>query len=812
MSENIRLGVNGMTCANCSGRVARALERVGGVESAEVNLATEVATIRHDSVELRSLLQVVRDAGYQPREATATLAVSGMTCANCAARVERALQKLPGVVDASVNLATEHAVVRYLPDSLNAGDLAKAVRDAGYQVLEGEAPGDAGAYRGDGEAEILANLKLAAFLTLPLVLIAMGPMLWPPLGAWLQNAVGSRVVGIVQLLLTTPVLFVAGRRFLRHARAEFRDLSPGMSSLVVLGSQAAYLYSLLVLLAPQIFPPGTAHYYFEAAAVIVTLILLGKYLETKAKGRTSAAIRQLVELQPAVARVGEAGAEHEVRVADVTPGDRVWVRPGERVPVDGVVVSGSTWVDESMITGEPMPVEKQPGEEVAGGTVNQTGAFQFRATRHAADTLLAHIIRMVEEAQADKPPIQALADRVAGVFVPVVMLVAVLTGGIWLAWGPEPVLNFAFVAAVSVLVVACPCAMGLATPTAVMVASGRAAQLGVLFRKGAALETLARVDTLVLDKTGTLTEGRPRLVAIAVSGVGEDEALALAAAAESHSEHPYARALVSEAHARNLVLPAAAEVQAHAGRGLTARVGERKVRIGSRRFVTEAGADLSALEARVAALRMDFSLIWMLVDGQLRAVFAVTDPLKEGSAEAVAALARRPLDIIMVTGDQARTAEAVAADLAIRRVEAEVLPADKAALVSKLQGQGRCVAFVGDGINDAPALAQADVGLAVGTGTDIAAEAGDLVLMSGDLRGVVRALALSRRALATIKANLFWAFAYNAALIPLAAGVFYAWTGWLLSPMLAAAAMSLSSIFVVGNSLRLRRFVPQAVA
>jgi Cu+-exporting ATPase len=733
--------------------------------------------------------------------------VGGMTCANCSGRVERALRAEPGVAAASVNLATGIARVELTPGATDAARLREAVREAGYEVPEPEAP------KVDFAALELASLRrtllFALALTVPLLVESMGPMLVPGGHQWMTATLSERTRGVIELLLATPVLFGAGARFFRHGWAEVRTLSPGMSTLVMLGGTAAWLYSLVALVAPQVFPPGTAHYYFEAAATIVTLILLGKYLEARAKGRTSEAIRRLIGLQPRTARVVRDGSELEIAIEAVAPGDLVVVRPGERIPVDGRVDDGTSFVDESMITGEPIPAEKGPGSEVVGGTVNQTGAFRLRASRVGADTVLAQIIRLVEEAQTGKPPIQALADRIAGVFVPLVMLAAVATFVAWMLLGPDPALNHAFVAAVSVLVVACPCAMGLATPTAIMVATGRAAELGSLFRRGPALEALAKADTAVLDKTGTLTKGRPELVAIHALDGDETQALRLAASAESLSEHPLARAIVAAAQARGVDWPAPEAFRADPGRGVEARCAGQDVLVGTARFLADRGVDTADAAAVTTVLAgRSATPVLLAVGGRLRAVLGIADPPKDGSREAVAALRRLGLKVVMLTGDQPEPARAVAAAVGIDEVRAEVLPAEKAGEVQRLQAAGRRVAFVGDGINDAPALARADVGIALGTGTDIAVEAGDLILMSGDLRGVPNAIRLARRTLATIRGNFFWAYAYNVALIPLAAGALYPLTGLLLNPMLAAAAMSLSSVFVVTNSLRLRRFVP----
>ena len=563
------------------------------------------------------------------------------------------------------------------------------------------------------------------------------------------------------------------------------------------------------MVVPGLFPAGTAHVYFESAATIITLILLGKYLEARAKGRTSAAIRKLVQLRPWTARVLRDGEPEEIAIDAVVPGDRVQVRPGERIPVDGVVDDGSSFVDESMITGEPIPVEKNAGDEVVGGTVNGTGAFTFRATKVGADTVLARIIRLVEEAQSGKPPIQELADRIAGVFVPLVLAVAAATFVVWILAGPSPALSRALVAAISVLVVACPCAMGLATPTAILVATGKGAEMGALFRKGAALEGLARVDTVVLDKTGTLTKGAPELTDLRLVEGAEDEVLATIAAAESSSEHPIAQAVTRAARERGLRWEPPTSFRAEAGFGLEATVDGHSVQVGADRYMQRLGLELSTLRKTIDRWADEAKTpLFAVIDGRLVAALAVADPLKEGSRGAVESLRAQGMQVAMLTGDNARTAAAIARQAGIERVLAEVLPSGKADEIARLQKQGRRVAFVGDGINDAPALARADVGVAIGTGTDIAIEAGDVILMSGDLRALVDANRLARRALRTIRLNFFWAYAYNVALIPVAAGVLYPWLGLQLHPILAAAAMSVSSLFVVGNSLRLRRFVP----
>jgi Cu+-exporting ATPase len=809
-----------MTCASCVRRVERALDGVAGVARASVNLATARARLEVEPGDLDagSLLGAVRDAGYEPRPAELRLGIEGMTCASCVRRVERAMAAVPGVVDASVNLATAEARVVYLPGLADARTIAAAVGEVGYRAQEMAAEGNAAdRERAAREAEVHGlkrSLGFAAAFTLPLVVIAMGRHV--PGSESLYSLLPWRAWMLIELLLATPVQFVAGWRFYRQGWAELRHLNPGMSSLVVLGTSAAYLYSVVALAAPALLPEGAAHSYFEAAGVIITLILAGRLMEAVAKGRTSEAIKKLLRLQAKTARVLRDGQELELPVAEVAAGDLVVVRPGERLPVDGLVVEGGSFVDESMITGEPVPAEKVVDSEVVGGTVNGTGSFTYRVTRVGADTVLSRIIRMVEEAQGSKPPIQALADRIASVFVPIVIGVALAAFAVWLVFGPAPALSFAFVAAVSVLLIACPCAMGLATPTAIMVGTGKGAEMGVLFRKGAALEELARVGTVVLDKTGTLTLGRPELTDLEIlhPTLDAQAVLRLVAAAETKSEHPIADAVVRGARARGVAPALVARFEAEPGYGIDAEVEGHRVQVGADRYMRRLGIALDVAEARAAAFaEAARTPLYAAVDGELAAVLAVADPLKEGSREAVAALHDLGLEVAMLTGDNKATASAIARQVGIDRVLAEVLPDQKAEEVRRLQGEGRKVGFVGDGINDAPALAQADVGIAIGTGTDIAIEAGDVVLMSGDLRGIVNATALARRTLRTIRHNFFWAYAYNVALIPVAAGAFYPLAGVMLSPILAAAAMSLSSVFVVTNSLRLRGFrAPLAAA
>lgn len=808
MTERVDISIRGMSCASCVGRVERALKKQSGVTDAQVNLATEKATVTFEEhANPSQAVHAVEEAGYQPVVETAEIRIIGMTCGSCVSRVERTIEKLPGIVQASVNLTTQKAFVRFLPAAVTLPRIHHAIRDAGYE------PQDQGestqTEREDQEGVQLRNkVLIAAAFTIPVVFIAMGKMI-PALEAIFTSIMPHRGWMGIEWLLTTPVQFYAGARFYRAGFAELRHANPGMNSLVMIGSSAAYFYSVAALLIPGFFPAGTAGSYFEAAAVIVTLILLGRHFEHVAKGRTSEAIKKLLQLQAKTARVIRNGDTVEVPIEAVVPGDRILARPGERIPVDGIVEEGHSYVDESMISGEPVPVAKQMDNEVVGGTINKNGALTFRATRVGADTVLSQIVKMVESAQAEKPPIQKLADKIAGIFVPIVLLIAAITFTVWLGFGPAPALAFAFVTTVSVLLIACPCAMGLATPTAIMVGTGKGAEMGVLFRKGAALETLARVDTIVLDKTGTLTMGRPELTDFVVLEGQENEVLRWVAAVEAQSEHPIAEAIVRGAKDLGLDLPSISRFQAEPGFGIEAEVDGHKLNVGADRYMSRLGIDLGKAEERATALAREAkSPLYAAVDGKLAAVIAVADPLKEGSVEAIASLRAQGLDVAMLTGDNRATAEAIARQVGIQQVLAEVLPDQKANEVKRLQAEGRNTAFVGDGINDAPALAQADVGIAIGTGTDIAIEAGDVVLMRGDLRGIVNATALSKRTRKTILSNFAWAYGYNVALIPVAAGALYPFTGFLLNPILAAAAMSLSSIFVLTNSLRLRRFQP----
>ncbi len=804
--------VEGMTCASCVARVEKAIRVVLGVESANVNLATEKATVSFSGApDPQAVVAAIEKAGYVTRQETAELRIEGMTCASCVSRIEKALASVPGVSSASVNLATEKAIVTFPAGAVARVQLEEAVRSSGYEIVRQAQVDDGGEPVDRRAAEILHlrnALFVAAVLTVPLFIMEMGSHFVPAIHDWVMMDLGHSNSLYIQFALATAVLFGPGLRFFRKGIPNLVRLNPDMNSLVVLGTSAAWAYSVVATFLPGVLPAGTANVYYEAAAVIVTLILLGRFLEARAKGRTSQAIKRLVGLQPKTARVVRGGVAVEVPLETVIAGDIVEIRPGDRIPVDGSVIEGDSYVDESMITGEPVPVRKSAGADVVGGTINRTGAFSFTATKVGSDTVLAQIIRMVEAAQGSKLPIQALVDKVTAWFVPSVIAAALLTFAVWAVFGPSPALTFALVNAVAVLIIACPCAMGLATPTSIMVGTGRAADLGILFRKGEALQTLRSAQVVALDKTGTLTKGKPELTDIEVSmGFEREDVLGLVAAVEARSEHPIAEAIVSAARKEGLKTDAVQGFSAEPGFGVTGTVNGKIVLVGADRAMTKAGLDTAAFAATAARLGDEGKTpLYAAIDGQLAAIIAVSDPVKETSAEAINSLHALGLKVAMITGDNARTAQAVAKRLGIDEVVAEVLPEGKVDAIKHLKAGGRTVAFVGDGINDAPALAEADVGLAVGTGTDIAIESADVVLMSGDLRGVANAIALSKATIGNIKQNLFWAFGYNVILIPVAAGVLYPLNGTLLSPVLAAGAMALSSVFVLGNALRLRGF------
>jgi P-type Cu+ transporter len=822
IAQQIDLPITGMTCASCVRNVERALTKTEGVNIAAVNLATERASVQYDAqtVSVPQLVERVKDAGYGVAMASIQLPITGMTCASCVRNVERAISKQPGILDVTVNLATENATVQYLPNVVRRGDLVKAVESAGYGVLDlstAEVPEDA--ERAARQAEIDRQRRMVligAAFTIPLFLLSMARDLYMTtfMGTNMAAHIMSGAMAgpnpslnwllwsgwpIVFLLLATPVQLIVGRQYTVGAWKALRNRSANMDTLIALGSWAAFLYSVVVLIGLVVgYSEVGAHVYFETAAVILTLITLGKLLEARAKGRTSEAIKKLIGLTPKTATLLKNGEETEIAIDDVVVDDWLVVRPGERIPVDGLVIEGRSSIDESMLTGESLPVNKETGSEVIGATINKQGRLVIRAQRVGADTALAQIIRLVEQAQGSKAPIQRVADQVSGVFVPIVLVLATLTFLGWLLVG-QIGLTAALVNAVAVLVIACPCALGLATPTAIMVGTGRGAEMGVLFKNSEALESAKRIQVVALDKTGTITRGEPSVTdVVPLNGISETELLRFTATAERGSEHPLGQSVVAAAQARSITLTQPQSFEAESGRGIRAIVENKTILVGSPRFIREQGHDLTVLNAQIEALQSrGRTVVLTLVDNVLSGILGIADTVKDGSREAVAALREQGLEVVMITGDNEKTAQAIAREVGITRVLAEVLPDQKAEMVKRLQAEGKKVAMVGDGINDAPALAQADVGIAIGTGTDIAIEASDVTLVSGDLRGVARAVALSRATMRTIYQNLFWAFIYNIILIPVAmAGA--------LIPMLAAAAMAFSSIFVVSNSLRLR--------
>ncbi len=736
------------------------------------------------------------------------LAIEGMTCASCVAHVERALAKVDGVQAVSVNLATERAHLR-LSQPVASTTLIQKVERAGYsaRLVENVDQPETSAKREHERIALTQQFKWSLIATLPVFILEMGSHIIPALHHWLMANLGIWN-WIIQAILTTVVMFGPGRIFYLKGLPALARLTPDMNSLVALGSLSAWAYSLVATFTPELLPEGTVNVYYEAAAVIVTLILLGRLMEANARGRTSDAIAQLVKLQPQTATRLLNGQTEIIDIAAIQPNDLLLVRPGERIPLDGEIVEGSSFVDESMMTGEPIPVSKAAGAEVIGGTINTNGSLTYKVTKTGKDTMLARIIELVEAAQGEKLPIQALVDQVTRWFVPVVIVIALITFGVWLVFGPEPALSFALVNAVAVLIIACPCAMGLATPTSIMVGTGRAATMGLLFRRGSALQSLAEIKTIAFDKTGTLTLGKPQLTDFEVAvGFDKNILLSLAVTAEQHSEHPIAQALIDAATAANVTSGTLETFEAIPGYGLRAQVSGQTVLIGADRLFKQQNIELSIFTNTATTLASEGKTpIYMAVDNKIAAVMALADTIKPSTLPALNALHSLGFKIAMITGDNQRTANAIAKKLGIDEVIAEVLPDQKVAALKKLREQHGVIAYVGDGINDAPALAEADLGLAIGTGTDIAIESADLVLVSGDLQGVPKSIALARATMRNIKQNLFWAFAYNAALIPLAAGIAYPFFGVLLSPMLAAGAMALSSVFVVTNALRLRRW------
>lgn len=796
--SKIQLQIEGLSCAGCVRRAEAALAGVAGARDVSVNLATKRASLELGSAALGDVTAALTAAGYPARQASAVFVIEGMSCASCVGRVEAAVRALDGVSEANVSFAAGELRVRYLERVVSEADLIAAVRGAGYAAAQKGAGPSAAQRRAEEMRGLKRSFVTALALALPVFLLEMGGHLYPPFHHWIMATVGMQASWLVQFGLTTGVLIGPGRKFYAVGVPLLLKGAPDMNSLVAVGTLAAYAYSVLALFAPALLPSGARAVYFEAAAVIVTLILLGRYLEARAKGRAGEAIARLVELAPSRVEVKRGAGFEEADISAIGVADVLRLRPGARVPVDGIVTQGESHVDESMLTGEPLPLRKGAGDALSAGTVNGAGVLEMRAEKVGADTVLAGIVRTVEEAQAAKLPIEALVDRVTLWFVPGVMGLAALTFLAWLGFGAG--IATALVAAVSVLIIACPCAMGLATPMSIMVGTGRGAELGVFFRKGDALQRLSGVTIVAFDKTGTLTEGKPQLTDFeALGGFVRAEVLRLVAAAEQGSEHPVARAIVA---AHQGALPAAEGFEAIAGQGVVAQVEGRAIVIGTAKLMRERGV---ALEGDAATLEAaGKSVSYAAIDRQIAARLAVSDALKPDVRATIKALRDLGLKTVMITGDSMAAARHIADLAGIEEVIAEVMPEGKLAAIRALQAAGP-VAFVGDGINDAPALSAADVGIAIGTGTDVAIESAEVVLMTGAPEKALVALRLARRVMGNIRQNLFWAFAYNAALVPVAAGLFYPLTGWLLSPMLAAGAMALSSVFVVSNALRLRR-------
>jgi P-type Cu+ transporter len=814
ISKNLQ--VEGMTCSACALSIEKHLNKVEGVEKASVNFASEKLALEYDpeKVNLEELLTKVEKIGYKLGEEDSikeiTIPISGMTCASCSAAVERALRKLNGVRSVSVNLATEKAVVEYDKNVLRISQIKQAIEKAGYKPMELEVESsiDAEKERRQKETQILwKKFIVSAIFTIPLLYIAMGHMLGAPLPAFLATHHNALNFALTQLFLTVPVM-VAGYRFYTVGFKALYRRSPNMDSLIAIGTSAAFIYGIYAIYEIINGNHGMAmELYFETAGVIITLILLGKYLEAVSKGKTSEAIKQLMGLQPKTAIVIQDNKEVIISIDEVEEGDIILVKPGEKIPVDGIVVEGYTSVDESMLTGESIPVEKNAGSSVIGGSINKNGSIQFKATKVGKDTALAQIIKLVEDAQGSKAPIAKMADIISGYFVPVVIVIAIVSSLIWYATGHS--YTFALTIFISVLVIACPCALGLATPTAIMVGTGKGAQYGVLIKGGEALETAHRVKTVVFDKTGTITEGKPQVTDIVTRGMlTRDELLVLAASAEKGSEHPLGEAIVKKAQEDHVELKKVQNFQAIPGHGIEVEIDNRQILLGNKKLMNERNIINEMEEEANRLAEQGKTPMYIAVNNELEGIIAVADVVKENSKRAIEKLHKMGMEIAMITGDNQRTANAIAKQVGIDLVLAEVLPEDKANEVKKLQEKGNKVAMVGDGVNDAPALVQADIGIAIGSGTDVAMESADIVLMRSDIMDVVTAIQLSKKTITNIKQNLFWAFAYNTFGIPIAAGLLYALGGPLLNPMIAAAAMAMSSVSVVTNALRLKKFKP----
>lgn len=812
--------IEGMTCASCAQTVEKTAQKLEGTNDASVNLATEKLVVDYDSalVTEAEIIQAIKDVGYEASVKTTrtVLTIGGMTCASCSQTVENATNKLEGVHQATVNLATEKMTVDYDPTVLNLSEIIQTVSDTGYEAHEEQQTADSidqDQLKKDNQIQAMWKRFVgSAIFTIPLFYISMGPMIGLPIPSLIDPMMNGQNYALLQLLLTIPVLYFGRTYFQVGFKTLFRG-HPNMDSLVALGTSAAFVYSVyatyMVLIGDTSF---AMQLYYESAAVILTLITLGKYFELVSKGKSSEAIKKLMGLAPKTARVIRENEEVEISIEEVRVGDIIVVRPGEKIPVDGVIVSGRTAIDESMLTGESMPVEKKESNEVIGASINKTGSFQYRATKVGKDTVLSQIVKLVEEAQGSKAPIANLADRVSGVFVPIVIVLAIVSGVAWYFLGQESWI-FALTITISVLVIACPCALGLATPMAIMVGTGKGAENGVLIKSGEALESAHQVDTIVFDKTGTITEGKPIITdLVTTKEFSKSEILLLAASAEVGSEHPLGEAIVRRAEEARLELLSTDSFNAIPGHGIEVTIGDQHLFLGNERLMIENNISLESLLDQSNQLAEEGKTpMYISIDKKLAGIIAVADTVKENSVQAIKKLHQMGIEVVMITGDNKRTANAIGKQVGIDRVLSEVLPEDKAEEVSKLQSEGQKVAMVGDGINDAPALAQANVGIAIGSGTDVAIESADIVLMRSDLMDVPTAIELSKATITNVRENLFWAFAYNTLGIPVAMGILYAFGGPLLNPMIAAAAMSFSSVSVVLNASRLKRFKPSSV-
>lgn len=820
--ENKSFAIEGMTCASCAQTVEKAAKKVRGVTQASVNLATEKLSIEYDELtfSVENLQRAVENSGYEmvtQEGTTQTFAIEGMTCASCAQTIEKAVGKLSGVDKVSVNLATEKMQVSYNPSAISVSDVTGAVSNSGYAAVlettdtQNHSREEKREKKEKRMKQLLNRFGISIIFTIPLLIISMGPMVGMPLPNIVDPTINAFNFSLLQLILTLPIMVVSWEYFQKGFKTLFKG-HPNMDSLIALGTAAAFVYSLAATIATGL---GYGNFsdllYYEVTGVILTLHTLGLFLEERSKGQMSSAIEKLVNLAPKTARVIRNGVEQEITVDEVALGDVIRVRPGESMPVDGVVVEGRTSVDESMLTGESIPVEKESGDEVIGASINKNGSIDYRATRVGSDTTLSQIIKLVEDAQGSKAPIARMADIITGYFVPIVIALAVLAGIAWLIAGQSGI--FALSVIITTLVIACPCALGLATPTSIMVGTGKGAEHGVLIKSGEALETTHNLDTIVFDKTGTLTEGKPIVTDILVTPlITKENLLYYAASGETGSEHPLGEAIVQKSKEENMTLAKPDHFEAIPGHGIRVEIEGKDMYIGNRKLMLEQKIDLSSMEKESDRLADEGKTpMYLSVDGELAGIIAVADTLKENSMKAVKELRRRGVEVIMITGDNKRTAKAIAKQVGIDSVLSEVLPEDKAKEVKKLQEAGKKVAMVGDGINDAPALAQADIGIAVGSGTDVAIESADIVLMRNDLTAVLTAIDLSHVTLRNIKQNLFWAFAYNFVGIPVAMGLLYIFSGPLMSPMFAAVAMSFSSVSVLLNALRLRRFKPPVV-